>query len=158
MRAFQSGTRRLRLAGGLLAVLLSASSALAQSPTVLFYEDFYDGALAGGSTLFMNLDSTAFVQNGVAKIDDRLDRSGFSVVKNFDEPLMTFQFDFVETVVPIPHPELPADRMEVILRAGIGTAALTLQSTDDVVESIYLPRNGCAGESHQPARGAEISP
>ena len=113
---------------------------LASAQTVLFYEDFYDGAFAQGGTIFTNLDSTASLENGVAKINDVMDRSGFSVVRNFDEPLMTFQFDYVETVTPT-----NAQRMEVLLRAGIGTAQRTLSSTEQVVEAITFRGTDATG-------------
>ena len=69
-------------------------------------------------------------------------RASFSVVQNLNAEVMTFSFDMVEPIV-----ESAPTRMEVILRAGIGTAHNTLQSRRSCRRGHYFPRDA-------PTRGA----
>jgi hypothetical protein len=119
--------RLLSLSAGMLAAVISASVASAQS-TTLFYEDFSDAELAPEARINM-----ANIAGGIASFTDAstTSRARFTVVQTYDQPLLTFQFDIMAPVVPTS----PA-RMELLLRAGEGTAHNTMSSGESVVEAV----------------------
>jgi hypothetical protein len=121
------GRQLLFLSAGLLAAALTASAASAQS-TTLFYEDFSDAELAPEARINM-----ATIADGIASFTDAstTSRARFTVVQTYDQPLLTFQFDIMAPVVPTS----PA-RMELLLRAGEGTAHNTMSSAESVVEAV----------------------
>jgi hypothetical protein len=107
------------------------------SAQVLYNETFDDAMLA--EVAMANANVT--IENGIARFSDPADgRATFSVVQPFTAEVMTFSFDVVESIVQTQDPV----RMEVILRAGVGTAHGTLQNADHVVESIIF-RGGNRG-------------
>jgi hypothetical protein len=113
------------------------------SAQVLFSEDFEDAML----TMNAMVNEHVTVENGIAKFNDpptedpTPDRATFAVVQDFTDPVMTFSFDVVEPVVAQP----PGTRMEMLFRAGIGTANNTLQSGDQIVEAIMFRGVDAAG-------------
>jgi hypothetical protein len=110
------------------ACLLGVSQAAAQA---LYSENFDDEMLAEVAMANENVT----IANGIASFNDPADgRATFSVVQPFNAEVMTFSFDVVQPIVQTQDPV----RMEVILRAGVGTAHGTLQNADHVVESIIF--------------------
>jgi hypothetical protein len=106
------------------------------SAQVLYAENFDDEILPE-NTMVVN----GTIANGFLSLDDpAAARASFSVVQNLTNEVMTFSFDVVEPVVQTQDPT----RMEVVLRAGVGTAHNTLQNADQVVESIIF-RGGNRG-------------
>jgi hypothetical protein len=121
------------------ALVLATGTATAQ---VLFSEDFEDTMLAENSQVNANVT----IENGIAKFNDPAEtRATFTVVRDFTDPVMTFSFDVVEPVVEAP------PRMEMLFRAGIGTAHNTLQSGDQIVEAIMYRT------AADPTRGAYMN-
>ncbi len=119
-------------------LLFGPSNASAQ---VLFSEDFEDETLAENAQV-----GNVTIENGIARFNDPAEsRATFSVVRNFTDPVMTFSFDVVEPVVEAP------PRMEMLFRAGIGTAHNTLQSGDQIVEAIMYRT------AADPTRGAYMN-
>ncbi len=111
------------------------------SAQVLFSEDFEDTTLAENAQV-----GNVTIENGIARFNDPAEtRATFSVVRNFTDPIMTFSFDVVEPVVEAP------PRMEMLFRAGIGTAHNTLQSGDQIVEAIMYRT------AADPTRGAYLN-
>jgi hypothetical protein len=107
----------------------------------LFSEDFEDETLAENAQV-----GNVTIENGIARFNDPAEsRATFSVVRNFTDPVMTFSFDVVEPVVEAP------PRMEMLFRAGIGTAHNTLQSGDQIVEAIMYRT------AADPTRGAYMN-
>ncbi len=134
MFAFRADHRRL-LAAAILAAVGAALGASGASAQQLYYEDFEDETLAGNAAI-----ANGTIAGGFLSLDDPAAARGtFSVVQDFFAEVMTFSFDVVE---PIVRGE-PAS-MEVVLRAGVGTAQNTLQNADQVVESIIY-RDGNRG-------------
>lgn len=103
----------------------------------LFNEDFEDSELATNAMVNENVT----IEDGIARLNDPAGvRATFSVVQPFTAEVLTFSFDVAEPIVQTQDPV----RMEVILRAGVGTAHGTLQNADHVVESIIF-RGGNRG-------------
>jgi hypothetical protein len=117
----------------------AANTARAQ---VLFSEDFEDTMLAENAQVNANVT----IEDGVEKFNDPAEtRATFTVVRDFTDPVMTFSFDIVEPVVEAP------PRMELLFRAGVGTAHNTLQSADQIVEAIMYRT------AADPTRGAYMN-
>jgi hypothetical protein len=117
-------------------VLIRANTGSAQP---IYFEGFDDDVLAE-NTMVVN----GTIANGFLSMNDPATaRASFSVVQPLTAEVMTFSFDMVEPIVESP------PRMEVILRAGAGTAHNTLQAADQVVEAILF-----RGGVPNPNRGA----
>jgi hypothetical protein len=98
------------------------------APQPIYFEGFDDDVLAE-NTMVVN----GTIANGFLSMNDPADaRASFSVVQPITAEVMTFSFDMVDPIVESP------PRMEVILRAGAGTAHNTLQNADQVVEAILF--------------------
>jgi hypothetical protein len=111
------------------------------SAQVLFSENFDDTTLAENAQV-----GNVTIEDGIARFNDPAEtRATFSVVRNFTDPVMTFSFDIVEPVVEAP------PRMELLFRAGVGTAHNTLQSGDQIVEAIMYRT------AADPTRGAYMN-
>jgi hypothetical protein len=103
--------------------LLVADNTTAQ---VIYHENFDDEMLEPNTGI-----NNVTIANGIASFNDPATaRATFSVVQDFTNEVMTFSFDIVAPVVEAP------PRMELLFRAGIGTAQNTLQSGDQIVEAI----------------------
>ncbi len=106
---------------------IRADTAPAQA---LYFEGFDDDVLQPNT---MIVNST--IGDGILRLVDPLTaRATFSVVENFNAEVLTYSFDVVEPIVETQDPT----RMEVIIRAGIGTGHGTLQNADHVVEAIIF--------------------
>jgi hypothetical protein len=111
------------------------------SAQVLFSENFDDTTLAENAQV-----GNVTIEDGIARFNDPAEtRATFTVVRNFTDPVMTFSFDIVEPVVEAP------PRMELLFRAGVGTAHNTLQSGDQIVEAIMYRT------AADPTRGAYMN-
>ena len=120
-------------------IVFGAGSASAQ---VLFSEDFEDTTLAENAQVNANVT----IENGIARFNDPAEtRATFTVVRDLTDPIMTFSFDIVEAVVEAP------PRMELLFRAGVGTAHNTLQSGDQIAEAIMYRT------AADPTRGAYMN-
>jgi hypothetical protein len=117
--------------------VFTSISAQPASAQVLFSEDFEDAELATNAMV----NASVTIESGIARFSDPAEgRATFSVVQPFTAEVLTFSFDVEEPIVQTQDPV----RMEVILRAGVGTAHGTLQNADQVVESIIF-RGGNRG-------------
>jgi hypothetical protein len=131
MFAVRSNNLFVSLIGLTTALSLAAASAHAQS-TTLYYEDFTDDVINVNGTL-----NNGVIADGIASLDDALatNRASFVVRQDFISEVMTFQFDFVAPIVPTGTSD-PQERMELIMRAGVGTGNNTMSSPEHVVEAI----------------------
>jgi hypothetical protein len=138
MLAFRIG---IRMRGVVFAAFIVLTGGVgAARGQQLFYEDFEDETLATNGMLNVNATNTATVANGSVSFVDTDGRASFSVVQTFSEPVMTFSFDLTAAIVPI-----NGQRMEVILRAGVGAAHGTLANADQVVEAILFRGTDATG-------------
>jgi hypothetical protein len=123
------------------AVCLVGASRVAAQSNVIYYEDFTDATI----NTMGNLNNGTIV-DGTAHLDDAsaTGRASFVVRWPVEAPLsaevVTFQFDFTQPVVPA-----EGVRMEVLMRAGVGTANNTLTSAESVAE--YITHRGLATDA-----------
>jgi hypothetical protein len=131
MFAVRNRTLFASLVGVTSALGLAAASVHAQSPN-LYYEDFTDDVININGTV-----NNGVIADGIASLDDATatGRASFVVRQDFIAEIMTFQVDLVAPIVPTGTSD-PQERMELILRAGVGTANNTMSNAEHVVEAI----------------------
>jgi hypothetical protein len=118
-----------------MAASLCGISPVGAQSTVLYYEDFTDAAINTMGTL-----NNGTIMDGTAVLDDSTTTGRASFVIRWpveaplDDDIMTFQVDFTQPIDPYVHE--PVTRMEVIMRAGVGTNNNTMSSAEHVIESI----------------------
>lgn len=106
----------------------SLISSPAASAAVLYFEPFNDASLQPGTAT--NLGT---IDGGALSFSDASTSSKprISILQTLTSPVMTFSFD---VVAPVVVPDGAQD--ELLIRAGIGTAADMLSSSDQIVEAI----------------------
>jgi hypothetical protein len=107
---------------------------------ILFFEDFTDTTLtANGAFANGTIDETAGVINFLDA--SATARSRFSVVQTFDAEVMTFSFDVTAPVF-----QTEPNQMELLFRAGIGTAQNTMSSSEFILEANLWRNNVLGGD------------
>ncbi len=119
---------RFSLRAAVCAAALSFIADQTASAAVLYFEPFNDASLPAGAA--MNLGT---IDGGVLSFSDSSTstKPRLSILQTLTAPVMTFSFDVVAPVV-VPD----GAQNELLIRAGIGTAADMLSSGDQIVEGI----------------------